>query len=155
MAQKSLVSQIRKGEKSTDKWQTPAKLLSELEEEFHFDFDPCPIDWSPETHPDGLSIDWGESNFVNPPYSQTSKWIKKSYEQSREGRTCVMLINACTDTIAFHEYVYRNPDVELRFIKGRIKFTCPQRPECRKANMKASMIIIFHPVIVVQVISEN
>ncbi|MDR3571773.1 MAG: DNA N-6-adenine-methyltransferase [Candidatus Pacebacteria bacterium] len=124
-------------------------LYSELDKEFHFVFDPCPIDWEHDTHPDGLSIDWKDSNFVNPPYSQTSKWIEKAYEESRKERLSVMLINACTDTKAFHEFVYKNPHAEYRFIKGRIKFTCPQRPECNQANMKASMIVIFHPVVVV------
>ena len=149
MSSNSLVNQIRKREKSTDKWKTPDSLYDELNKEFNFDFDPCPIDWEPETHLDGLSIEWKDSNFVNPPYSQTKHWIKKSYDESRKGKTCVMLINACTDTIAFHEYIYNNPNAEYRFVKGRIKFTCPLRPECNKANMKASMIIIFHPVIIV------
>ena len=147
MAEKRLVNQIRKRSKSTDKWQTPLKLYSELDKEFEFTFDPCPIDWTPETHPDGLEIEWGDSNFVNPPYSQTSKWIKKAYDESCKFKLCVMLINACTDTIAFHEYVYKNPDAEFRFIKGRIKFTCPQRPECKQANMKPSMLIIFYPTL--------
>ena len=29
----------------TDKWVTPPEIYDELNREFHFNFDPCPIDW--------------------------------------------------------------------------------------------------------------
>ena len=51
--------------KKTDNWQTPKWLYDELDAEFHFNFDPCPLN----STFDGLKCDWGESNFVNPPYS--------------------------------------------------------------------------------------
>lgn len=34
----------------------------------------------------------------------------------------VLLIPARTDTRWFHEYLYNKPNVELRFIRGRLKF---------------------------------
>jgi len=34
----------------------------------------------------------------------------------------VMLIPARTDTSWFHKYIYNNPNVEIRFLKGRLKF---------------------------------
>ena len=52
-----------------------------------------------------------------------------------------MLINAITDTIAFHKYIYNI--AEIRFIKGRIKFIDPTNPIKRNPNVKASMVIIF------------
>ena len=47
-------------------WLTPTELYIDLNEEFQFDFDPCP-------HPlpegfDGLTAEWGSSNYVNPPF---------------------------------------------------------------------------------------
>ncbi len=36
-------------------WETPDALYKELDDEFHFDFDPCPH--NPTF--DGLSIEWG------------------------------------------------------------------------------------------------
>ena len=143
MASKRLVAQIHKKDKSTDKWETPKDFYEELNSEFNFDFDPCPIDWTPTTHPDGLSIPWGNSTIVNPPYSQTKKWIEKASNESKLGKQVVMLINACVDTIAFHKYIYNQPHVEVRFIKGRIRFTSPLRPECKLPNMKPSMLVIF------------
>lgn len=55
-----------------------------------------------------------------------------------------MLINAVTDTIAFHQYIYNK--AEIRFLKGRIKFINPANPEKRAPNVKASMIVIFRPI---------
>ena len=47
-------------------WLTPPDVFDALNKEFRFDFDPSP-------HPlaegfDGLTIDWGSSNYVNPPF---------------------------------------------------------------------------------------
>jgi len=126
----------------SDKWQTPPEVYNSLNEEFKFNFDPCPITWK-EGDPDGLAIDWKESNFVNPPYSDVSKWIKKASNEHAKGRKTVMLINAITDTVAFHEYIYNKPNVEVRFIRGRIKFINPSEPAKRMPNVKASMLVIF------------
>lgn len=126
----------------TDKWQTPTDLYKLLDDEFKFNFDPCPIDWNPLVNPDGLSIEWGSSTFCNPPYSNVSKWIKKAYDETyNSDKVVVMLINAITDTIAFHKYIYGK--MEIRFIKGRLKFINPENPTNLKPNVKASMIVIF------------
>lgn len=97
-------------------WETPDYLFQELDKEFHFDFDPCPK--NPTF--DGLLIDWGGVNFVNPPYRTSKEWIKKGFEEWKKGKIVVFLIPARTDTKAFHEFIY--PYAEIRFIKGRIKF---------------------------------
>lgn len=46
-------------------WLTPPDLYAKLDEEFHFDFDPCP--WPKPEGFDGLTCDWGQRNYVNPP----------------------------------------------------------------------------------------
>jgi len=124
----------------TDKWGTPRELYDNLNAEFRFNFDPCPITWK-EGDADGLTIDWGSSTFCNPPYSNVSKWIEKAHSEWRKGKTVVMLINAITDTIAFHKYIYNQ--AEIRFIKGRVKFIDPRNPEKRQPSPKPSMIVIF------------
>ena len=101
----------------TDNWNTPKDFYEGLNEEFNFDFDPCPQD---PTF-DGLIIDWGKSNFVNPPYSQITKWIEKGWRESRRGKVVVMLIPSRTDTRWWHNYCMRAR--EIRFIKGRLKFS--------------------------------
>jgi site-specific DNA-methyltransferase (adenine-specific) len=88
-----------------DKWGTPKHVYDKLNEEFTFNFDPCPITWK-EGDADGLSVEWGTSTFCNPPYSATAKWIEKASNESKKGKVIVMLINAVTDTKAFHKYIY-------------------------------------------------
>ena len=98
-------------------WQTPKAVYEELNAEFNFDFDPCP------TNPDfdGLEIDWGSRNFVNPPYGrEIGKWLKKGYEESLKRSLVVFLIPSRTDTRWWHDYVMKAD--EIRFIKGRLKF---------------------------------
>ena len=98
-------------------WPTPQKFYEELDAEFHFDFDPCPRN----PNFDGLAVDWGRVNFVNPPYGQEiKKWIKKGYEQWRLGKTVVFLIPSRTDTAYWHDYIMQAD--QIRFIRGRLKF---------------------------------
>ena len=67
-------------------WATPKWLYDELDKEFHFDFDPCPL----HSNQDGLNIVWGRSNFINPPYGrEIGKWIAKAYQEARGGGHCV------------------------------------------------------------------
>jgi phage N-6-adenine-methyltransferase len=128
----------------TDKWMTPPEILNPLNAEFHFNYDPCPITWK-EGDPDGLTTDWRERCFVNPPYSKTAKWIEKCAIERSKGKLVVLLCNAITDTKAFHEFIYNQPNTEIRFLPGRIKFINPAEPEKRTPNVKPSMIVIFRP----------
>ena len=52
-----------------------------------------------------------------------------------------MLINAITDTKAFHKYIYNQ--AEIRFIKGRLKFINPEKPNILQPSPKASILVIF------------
>ena len=52
-------------------WLMPPEKMQPLQEEFSFDFDPCPFP-RPEGF-DGLEVDWGKSNWVNPPFTGMAK----------------------------------------------------------------------------------
>ena len=111
MFNKSLFSSMRLD------WKTPKYLYDELNKEFGFDFDPCPSN----PNFDGLSIEWGQRNFVNPPYgNQIKYWIKKGYEEYQKGKVVVFLIPSRTDTQYWHQYIMKAD--EIRFIQGRLKF---------------------------------
>ena len=48
-------------------WLTPPDMMTDLNVEFNFDFDPCPHP-KPEGF-DGLTVEWGRRNWVNPPFT--------------------------------------------------------------------------------------
>lgn len=80
---------------------------------------------------DALSKDWGEGRvWCNPPYSNWGEWAKKAFTEVTDGFTdeVWMLIPARTDTRAFHDYVWGRAS-EIRFFKGRLKFTGPHQIE--------------------------
>ena len=52
----------------SNNWQTPEYFYEDLNKEFNFNFDPCPLNHD-ITKWDGLQIEWKERNFINPPYS--------------------------------------------------------------------------------------
>lgn len=98
-------------------WATPKELYNKLDEEFHFNDDPCPL----HSVEDRLDTEWGTSTFMNPPYgTKICKWLKKAYEESLKGKTIVCLIPSRTDTKWWHEYVMKAR--EIRFLRGRLKF---------------------------------
>lgn len=131
-----------------DNWETPLYLYDELNKEFNFDFDPCPICFDEITpDKDGLLIEWGQRNFVNPPYSRKLKeaFVKKAIEESKKRKLCVCLLPVSTSTILFHDYILPNAH-DIRFLKGRVKFigynTFGEKVN-NVAGMHDSMIVIF------------
>ena len=106
--------------KANDLWKTPIKTYEDLDKEFHFDFDPCPMN----ADFDGLKCDWGKVNFVNPPYSGNNiwNWLIKGLIESAKGKTSVYLLPSRTGTKWFHEIVLCH-ELEVRFLRGRIKFS--------------------------------
>ena len=84
----------------SDQWATPKDFYDRIDKEFNFDFDPCPLcdEITPEN--DGLLIEWGLRNFVNPPYSRSVKeaFILKAISESKLGKLCVMLLPVSTST---------------------------------------------------------
>lgn len=106
-----------------DNWKTPRDTYLTLHKEFGFDFDPCP----PNPTFDGLAVDWGQSNFVNPPYGRViGLWLAKAKQEQAKGRASVFLIPSRTDTRWWHEYVMTAD--EIRFIKGRLRFDDQPNP---------------------------
>jgi len=132
-------------------WETPKDLYEKLDAEFNFDYDPCPISFIPITaENDGLLKNWGERNFINPPYSRKLKeaFVKKSIEESKKGKLCVCLLPVSTSTVLFHDYIQPNAS-EIRFLRGRVKFIGTNtfgEKVSKKAGMHDSMVIIFNGV---------
>lgn len=113
-------------------WCTPVDFFEGLDREFHFELDPaatdksakCPKYFTPADN--GLDQSWGGYRvFCNPPYGrQIAEWVRKGYEEGQKPGTLVaMLIPARTDTQYWHDYVLNGKADEVRFIRGRLKFT--------------------------------
>ena len=73
-------------------WITPYHLYNKLDNEFHFDFDPCPY---PRTI-DGLNCDWGKMNYVNPPFrskdGSPTAFVRKAIEESKKGKSSFLTL---------------------------------------------------------------
>jgi site-specific DNA-methyltransferase (adenine-specific) len=133
----------------SNNWATPRDFYDKLNEEFNFDFDPCPLNTGEITpDKDGLLIPWGKRNFVNPPYSRKLKeaFVRKAVEESLKGALCVMLLPVSTSTVLFHEWVKPHA-TEIRFVRGRIPFegvnTFGEKVGKGSAPMHDSMIVVF------------
>ncbi|HEY1044990.1 MAG TPA: DNA N-6-adenine-methyltransferase [Bacteroidia bacterium] len=132
--------------KENDNWLTPLSIYEPLNKEFDFDFDPCPYNTG-EILIDGLKVEWGSRNFVNPPYSKELKqaFILKAIDEAKKGKICVLLIPVSTSTKLFHDHILPNAS-EIRFVKGRISFEKLDNNGRRIkqiGNPLDSMIVIF------------
>jgi site-specific DNA-methyltransferase (adenine-specific) len=129
--------------KAGDDWATPENLYEKLNNEFHFDFDPCPL----HSDFDGLSIEWGWVNFVNPPYTRSIKeaFVKRGVEMQKKGKTSVFLLPVSTSTELFHKVILPNA-TEIRFLYKRVKFvgynTKGEKVE-NKTGQHDSMVVVF------------
>lgn len=105
-----------------DDWATPPHLYDEWNKKYNFDFDPCPYQHDINKW-DGLTCAWGDVNYINPPYSQKLKeaFVLRAIDESKLGKTCVMLLPVSTSTKLFHDHILPNKK-EIIFIKRRIPF---------------------------------
>ena len=128
---------------SGDDWATPKEFYNKLDSVYHFDFDPCPY----QSAFDGLTIEWGGCNFVNPPYSRKLKeaFINKALEESKKGKTCVLLLPVSTSTKIFHEVILPNAK-KIEFLRGRLKFERKDENGnfvSKSAGQHDSMVVVF------------
>lgn len=86
------------GEDSKHYWITPPELYAELDAQYAFDFDPCPHP-KPEDF-DGLTCEWGQSNYVNPPFGSiihdgkkkgATAWVRKALAEHAKGKKVVFV----------------------------------------------------------------
>lgn len=97
-------------------WLTPPELYSKLDQEFHFDFDPCkyPKTW------DGLKINWMNMNYVNPPFrskdGSPTAFVRKAIQEQQKGNSSFL-------TLPTQSYVnlLLEAGAELRSL-GRVKW---------------------------------
>jgi hypothetical protein len=86
------------GEDGKHYWVTPPDVYASLHAEFRFTFDPCP--WPLPIGFDGLTCEWGASNYVNPPFGSIihegkkkgpTAWVRKALAEWRKGKRVVLV----------------------------------------------------------------
>lgn len=154
--------------KASDEWSTPQAFYDALDLEFRFDWDAAAsrknakcggyryfgLDHTVPVYQDALAVDWVTLNrrrlFCNPPYSKCREFIAKAANEAKRGLVAtaiVCLVPARTDTRWFHDHVWDDvrhcarPGVEVRFIKGRLKFGSTDKAE--NSAPFPSVVIIF------------
>jgi DNA N-6-adenine-methyltransferase (Dam) len=115
-------------------WKTPRRLFEELDKEFSFDFDPCPLGGDVARRAT-LFVSWKNKwVFCNPPYGPE---IPKFLSRATEAALAVFLLPARTDTRWFHDHVLSRAQ-EIRFIKGRLRFG-----DEKNSAPFPSMVVVF------------
>lgn len=93
-------NKFHKGNKQDKKhyWLTPPELYDDLNRRHEFDFDPCPYPL-PDGF-DGLTCEWGRSNYVNPPFGSIihegkkkgpTAWVRKALLEQSKGNDVVLV----------------------------------------------------------------
>lgn len=108
-------------QKPNDNCSTPRDFFDELNEEFHFNHDPCPLFGHNNPERDGLKTEWKERNYVNPPYSQIGKWTEKCVEEYKKGKFIVLLIPLRPSNKYYFENIYPYA-TEIRMLRKGLCF---------------------------------
>jgi len=101
-------------------------------------FDPCPLNPNPEI--DGLTLDWKDKTFVNPPYSCPADWVYKAIEESKKGKTIVLLMRFDPTTKYFRALIENN--AHLFYSGERLRFTSPMS-DVNYASPFPSILIVL------------
>lgn len=151
---------------TSDDWYTPVRLFAPLHDELCFTMDAAgspdaPVSraigrwWSIDS--DGLKQQYlAERVWCNPPYSDIRPWVERALISivSGEAELWALLLPSWTDRAWWHDFIEPNRfgrtpvDVELRFIRGRVKFGYPGNPEAKgkaQGGFDPSVIVIFRP----------
>jgi len=152
-------------DKESDLWETPQWLFDKLNEEFVFDIDltatanntrvPIYCDDFFGDHPfkydsNHTGLSRKVTGWINPPYSQSEKFITRAIDlitRRTAYKTIVMLLPVDTSTKWFSLLYDREPkwqarpNVEIRFLQGRLKFTHP-RVKATVARFPSMVVIL-------------
>jgi len=125
-------------------WLIPPEIYEPLKKEFNFDFDPCPNP-RPKNF-NGLKVEWGKSNWVNPPpfWAGITAWVRKAIEEQKKGKTSVLILpldnwvnllfqaKAQIRPLGFHEWVHTKD--KSRRKAPRPSFLFILKPESKKSK---------------------
>lgn len=114
-----------KFESKRQDWETPASVFEPLHREFGFTLDVCATADNAKCKKhfteadDALGKRWDGICWMNPPFGEQGRWVRKAFQESQHGATVVCLLPARTNTGWWHDYAMRG---EVRFLRGRPVF---------------------------------
>jgi len=116
----------------TYKWNTPQDLFQELNEEFHFNFDPAHPPIIGDYNENALSKQWFIADnrkvklriFLNPPYDRKlmERFIKKVWQEMQEGRAEMAVFLLPLRATAMRFLIKLDAGVEFRLLEKRLHF---------------------------------
>ena len=121
-------------------WLVPPEIYEPLNQEFHFDFDPCPYPYEK----DGIEIDWGQFNWVNPPFRRKdainghgpTAFVRKAIEEQKKGKTSVLIL-----PVQSYVTMLLEAGVEIRPV-GRVRWIDANTGErCKTPSTNALFIL--------------
>lgn len=131
-------------------WLTPPDLFEILNAEFDFDFDPCPFP-KPEDF-DGLTCEWGKSNYVNPPFGSIihegkkkgpTAWVRKCLEEWKKGKRVVLVYPVDKWVLMLMEAIL-GPEAEVRNL-GDVKWLATEDLSQGKGTGRHIACFILEP----------
>jgi len=97
----------------------------------------CPYWIDRET--DGLTTDWMNRWFCNPPYSNIEDWIAQAGAQAAAGRTGVMLVRSDTSTIWWASAF--DMATQIVFLRPRVRYFSPAGLQLGSPNFGSALIV--------------
>lgn len=126
----------------SDEWQTPRDLFNFLNSKYHFDYDVC------QDGQNGLAPylgDWFIADYhdcvcyMNPPYSNPIIYVNRAIELMNKNVKTICLLKCDTSTKLFHKLLQ---NYLIYFIRGRLKFTHPNKEKSFNAPFASMLVII-------------
>jgi hypothetical protein len=150
---------VGNGDDGKHYWLTPPDLYAALDAEFAFDFDPCPYPL-PEGF-DGLTCEWGKSNYANVPFGSImhqgpgekkprkkgpTAWMRKAITEWRKGKTVVLVHPLDKWVLMFTELLETTGAVEIRNL-GDVKWLATEDGSEGKGTGRHIACFILRPVL--------
>jgi hypothetical protein len=113
--------------------------MKKLDDEFHFDFDPCPFP-RPDGY-NGVTVDWGQCNYVNPPFHrydgiEPTAFVRKAIAEQAKGKTSVLVIPTQS-----YVNLLLEAGAELRSL-GRVRWLHVETREPTKGPSPITMFVL-------------
>ncbi len=127
---------------ASDEWATTQDYFNVIDERYGpFLLDVCATPQNAKCErfytKDGLANRWSANNWMNPPCGcDIDSWIKRAFDEAKNGNTTVALLPAQIDAGLFHEYICGKHEFHL--LGG-----CPALGGSKSSAPFSAMLVIF------------